>query len=163
MSYHLFSEPWFCGHSDVFSVWFWSCLFSVYSWLVQIQPWLLSKMQKIQQYYFVCTNITYFQTIWFFLLAVYHSEMKLHSATVRLSVYSWLVQVQTWLLSKMQKIQQYYFVCTNSTYLQTICFLLMAQHDSMIWQLYLLLRLVCCIDSFCLFWWWWNAFDILRS
>jgi hypothetical protein len=49
-----------------------SVRFSVYSWLVQVQPWLLSKMQKIQQYYFVCNNIIYFQTIQFFLLVLYH-------------------------------------------------------------------------------------------
>jgi hypothetical protein len=110
---------WYC--STVLLCFCTSVRLSVYSWLVQIQPWLLSKMKKIQQYHFVCNNIIYFQTIQFFLLALYHwlkyrstvilwycatillkccvtflpfycSTVLLYYCTsVRLSVYSWLV------------------------------------------------------------------------
>jgi hypothetical protein len=54
--------PWYCT----------SVRLSVYSWLVQVQPWLLSKMHKRQRYHFVCNNIIYLQTINFFLLALNH-------------------------------------------------------------------------------------------
>jgi hypothetical protein len=128
----------------------------VYSWLVQVQPWLLSKMQKIQQYYFVSVITIYFQRICFFstgsasftvlpfycstvilcycitVLLCYCSTVILcYCTSVRLSVYSWIVQVQPWLLSKMQKIQQYYFVSVNTIYFQTICFFLLALHHSL--------------------------------
>jgi hypothetical protein len=123
---------------------------SVYSWLVQVQPWLLSNIKKNQQYYFVCNNFIYsdhsiFSTgtvsltmLTFYCdtvmlcyrdtgLPFYNSTVLLcYCTSVRLSVYSWLVQVQPWLLSEMHKIKQYYFVCNNIIYLQTFQFFLLA-------------------------------------
>jgi hypothetical protein len=117
---------------------------SVYKWLVQVQPWLLSKMQKIQQYYFVSVNTT--------VLCYRYTVVLCYCSIVVLCYWSFVVlcYCTSVRLSNMQKIQQYYFVCNYTIYFQTIQFFLLALHHSLC---YCDTFVLCYCDTFVLCYW----------
>jgi hypothetical protein len=104
-----------------FVVFYWHCI--IVNCIFTVLPFYCATLipyTLLPFYVFYCASVIPYTTLLFY------------CATVRLSVLSSLVKVQSCLLSKNNTFQKYYFSCTYTKYFKIIyCFLLTLNHSEL--------------------------------